>query len=86
MNGKGWRSGAVVERKNFHNGFDITKFSEDLLKGLDDLSNWPDKVKIMQKNWIGKSIGCEIKFNIEGEDNKINVLQHAQILYLAPLF
>ena len=74
VNGKGWRSGAVVERKKLSQWFfDITKFSEDLLKGLDDLSNWPDKVKIMQKNWIGKSIGCEIKFNIEGEDNKINV-------------
>ena len=74
VNGKGWRSGAVVERKKLSQWFfDITQFSEDLLKGLDDLNNWPEKVKIMQKNWIGKSIGCEIKFDIEGENERINV-------------
>ncbi len=74
VNGRGWRSGAVVERKKLSQWFfDITKFSEDLLKGLDELNNWPEKVKIMQKNWIGKSVGCEIEFKIEGEKNKINV-------------
>ena len=74
INGKGWRSGAVVERKKFSQWFfDITKFSNDLLKGLDELDSWPEKVKIMQKNWIGKSIGCEINFKIEGENNNINV-------------
>ncbi len=74
VNGRGWRSGAVVERKKLSQWFfDITKFSEDLLNGLDELSNWPEKVKIMQKNWIGKSVGCEIKFEIEGNNNKINV-------------
>ena len=74
VNGKGWRSGAVVERKKLSQWFfDITKFSEDLLKGLEELNNWPEKVKIMQKNWIGKSIGCEIQFNIESENKKINV-------------
>ena len=70
MNGKGWRSGAVVERKKLSQWFfDITRFSEELLKGLDGLNEWPDKVKTMQKNWIGKSVGCEIKFEIE--DQKI---------------
>ncbi len=74
VNGKGWRSGAVVERKKLSQWFfDISKFSDDLLKGLDELNNWPEKVKIMQKNWIGKSIGCEINFEIQGENKKINV-------------
>ncbi len=74
VNGKGWRSGAVVERKKLSQWFfDITKFSEDLLKGLDELNNWPEKVKIMQKNWIGKSVGCEIDFVIPNEDEKIKV-------------
>ncbi len=74
VNGKGWRSGAVVERKKLSQWFfDITKFSEDLLQGLDGLNNWPEKVKTMQKNWIGKSVGCEIKFEIENQNNTINV-------------
>ncbi len=74
VNGKGWRSGAMVERKKLSQWFfDITKFSNDLLQGLDDLDNWPEKVKIMQKNWIGKSTGCEINFKIEGENKLINV-------------
>ncbi len=74
VNGKGWRSGATVERKKLSQWFfDITKFSEDLLNGLDDLNNWPDKVKLMQKNWIGKSFGCEIKFKISSQSEFINV-------------
>ncbi len=74
VNGKGWRSGAIVERKKLSQWFfDITKFSDDLLKGLQELNNWPEKVKIMQKNWIGKSIGCEINFKIVGEDLNLNV-------------
>ena len=74
VNGKGWRSGAVVERKKLSQWFfDITKFSEDLLQGLENLDNWPQKVKTMQKNWIGKSVGCEIEFKIDGEEKKINV-------------
>ena len=67
IDGKGWRSGAVVERKKLSQWFfNISKFSQDLLDGLDDLESWPNKVKIMQKNWIGKSFGCEINFKIEG--------------------
>jgi leucyl-tRNA synthetase len=55
-----------VERKKLNQWFfNISKFSEDLLKGLNNLKNWPDKVKSMQKNWIGKSFGCEIDFKIE---------------------
>ena len=67
IDGKGWRSGAVVERKKLNQWFfNISKFSQDLLDGLNNLENWPNKVKIMQKNWIGKSFGCEIDFKIEG--------------------
>ena len=68
IDGKGWRSGAIVERKKLNQWFfNISKFSEELLSGLDELKEWPNKVKTMQKNWIGKSFGCEIKFEIEGE-------------------
>ena len=68
IDGKGWRSGTIVERKKLNQWFfNISKFSESLLNGLDDLEEWPNKVKIMQKNWIGKSFGCEIKFKIEGD-------------------
>ena len=67
IDGKGWRSGAVVERKKLNQWFfKISHFSEELLGGLNSLDQWPDKVKIMQKNWIGKSFGCEIDFKIEG--------------------
>jgi len=66
VDGKGWRSGAIVERKKLNQWFfNISKFSEELLQGLDDLENWPNKVKVMQKNWIGKSFGCEVDFKIE---------------------
>ena len=68
VDGKGWRSGATVERKKLNQWFfNISKFSEDLLQGLDTLENWPNKVKVMQKNWIGKSFGCEVEFKIESE-------------------
>ena len=67
INGKGWRSGAVVERKKLNQWFfNINKFSEELLSDLDTLKDWPSKVKIMQKNWIGKSFGCELSFKIKG--------------------
>jgi len=67
IDGKGWRSGAIVERKKLNQWFfNISKFSDELLKGLENLDSWPNKVKVMQKNWIGKSFGCEIDFKIEG--------------------
>ena len=67
IDGKGWRSGVPVERKKLNQWFfKISKFSEELLDGLNKLNNWPNKVKTMQKNWIGKSFGCEIDFKIEG--------------------
>ncbi len=68
IDGKGWRSGAVVERKKLNQWFfNISKFSQELLDGLDNLKQWPNKVKVMQKNWIGKSFGCEISFKTEGD-------------------
>ena len=74
INGKGWRSNAVVERKKLSQWFfNITKFSEELLQDLENLSGWPDKVKLMQKNWIGKSYGCEINFKIDNLDKNIKV-------------
>jgi len=71
IDGKGWRSGVVVERKKLSQWFfNIKKFSQDLLDDLDKLKNWPDKVKLMQKNWIGKSFGCEIYFQIDKKNGK----------------
>ena len=68
IDGKGWRSGANVERKKLNQWFfNISKFSQDLLDGLEELKDWPNKVITMQKNWIGKSFGSEINFKIEGE-------------------
>ena len=65
IDGKGWRSGAPVERKKLNQWFfNITKFSNELLENLNLLGEWPNKVKIMQKNWIGKSFGCEVNFEI----------------------
>ena len=74
INGKGWRSNAVVERKKLSQWFfNITKFSNELLSELDVLKGWPDKVKLMQKNWIGKSFGCEINFQISDSKQTVKV-------------
>jgi len=65
VDGKGWRSGAEVERKEIPQYFmKITDYAEELLEGLDNLNEWPEKVKAMQRNWIGKSTGCEIEFDL----------------------
>ncbi len=67
IDGKGWRSGAVVQRKKLNQWFfNISKFSDELLNGLESLKKWPNKVKVMQTNWIGKSFGSEIDFEVEG--------------------
>ena len=74
INGRGWRSNALVERKKLSQWFfNITNFSNELLDDLTKLEGWPEKVKLMQKNWIGKSYGCEIEFDIAGSKDKINV-------------
>ena len=68
IDGKGWRSGAQVERKKLNQWFfNISKFSNELLDGLKTLDEWPNKVKTMQQNWIGKSYGCEVDFKIESK-------------------
>jgi len=65
--GRGWRSGALVERKELTQWFfKISEFSEELLDALDGLSEWPEKVRTMQKNWIGKSQGLQFNFNTSG--------------------
>ena len=80
VDGKGWRSGAAVERKEIPQYFmRITKYADDLLDGLDELNDWPDQVKTMQKNWIGKSEGCEIEFELSLRDNNKNDLKNLSI-------
>ena len=75
IDGKGWRSGALVERKKLNQWFfNITKFSKELLDGLEKLEDWPNKVKVMQKNWIGKSFGCEVNFKINSK-NKVKEIK-----------
>ncbi len=65
IEGKGWRSGAIVEQKKLSQWFfKITEFSEELLSDLSKLDRWPEKVKSMQSNWIGKSLGCQIQFEV----------------------
>ena len=76
IDGRGWRSGAEVEKKYLSQWFlKTSNYSEELLSELDHLDQWPDKVKLMQRNWIGKSIGAEINFDIKNSSikNKITV-------------
>ena len=68
VDGKGWRAGAPVERRKIPQGFfKITEFAQQLLDDLDTLEGWPDKVKIMQRNWIGRSQGVELAFTVADE-------------------
>src|SRR5882762_7069877 len=65
IDGRGWRSGALVERRKLNQWFlKITDFAEDLLDGLAGLEHWPDKVRLMQENWIGKSRGMKFRFDL----------------------
>jgi len=65
IDGRGWRSGALVERRKLNQWFlKITDFADELLDGLGDLSQWPDKVKLMQANWIGRSKGLRFRFEL----------------------
>jgi len=74
IDGKGWRSGAPVERKEIAQWFlRITDYAEELLQDLDKLDGWPEQVKTMQKNWIGKSTGLQISFPIEGKSETLDV-------------
>ncbi len=68
IDGRGWRSGAVVEQRELTQWFfRITEYSEDLLTALDRLERWPEKVRLMQRNWIGKSEGLRVRFAFAGE-------------------
>lgn len=92
VDGKGWRTGAPVERRTLSQWFlKITEYADDLLEALKELPRWPEKVRIMQENWIGKSQGLQFKWNIEGRDQEIEVfttrpdtLFGASFLALAP--
>ncbi len=74
IDGKGWRSGAPVERRKLSQWFlKITEFADELLSGLDDLKDWPDKVRLMQSNWIGKSQGLRFSFDLADRSDKVEV-------------
>ncbi len=80
IDGCGWRSGALVEKRMLSQWFlKITDFSDDLLDGLGDLKNWPDKVRLMQENWIGKSSGLQFHFalenSVESDDGAIGSVE-----------
>lgn len=74
VDGRGWRSGAVVERRKLAQWFfKVTEYSEDLLGALKSLDRWPDKVRVMQEKWIGRSEGALVQFAIEGRDDPLEV-------------
>ena len=74
IDGRGWRSGALVEKRDIPQYFmKITAYAEELLNDLDKLDGWPEQVKIMQRNWIGKSYGCEVEFPIVGQEGNLKV-------------
>jgi len=74
IDGRGWRSGALVEKKTIPQwSMKITAYAEELLSEIDNLDGWPDSVKTMQRNWIGKSKGIELDFEVEGYKNKLSV-------------
>jgi leucyl-tRNA synthetase len=74
IDGRGWRSGALVEKRDIPQYFmKITAYAEELLNDLDKLDGWPEQVKTMQRNWIGKSFGCEVEFPIVGQDGNLKV-------------
>ena len=74
VDGRGWRSGALVERKEISQWFiKITAYADELLRDLDTLDGWPAQVKQMQRNWIGRSEGCEIYFNVSGFSKRLKI-------------
>ncbi len=74
IDGRGWRSGAVVEKRDIPQYFmKITAYADELLSDLDKLDGWPEQVKTMQRNWIGKSFGCEVEFPIVGGEGNLKV-------------
>ena len=74
IDGRGWRSDALVERREIPQWFmKITAYADELLECLDKLDGWPDSVKTMQRNWIGRSEGIELSFDVEGEEEPLTV-------------
>lgn len=74
IDGRGWRSGALVERREISQWFlKITAYADELLKFLDKLQGWPEQVRTMQRNWIGRSEGLELYFNLTNSSQKITV-------------
>ena len=74
IDGCGWRTGAPVERRKLNQwSLKITDYAEELLSCLDNLDRWPEKVRLMQSNWIGKSVGLQFKWNVVGRDGQIDV-------------
>ncbi|MEQ8379930.1 leucine--tRNA ligase [Parvibaculum sp.] len=77
IDGRGWRSGAAVERRELTQWFlKISDFADELLEGLDTLDRWPEKVRLMQKNWIGRSEGARVFFDLEnapGDNGKLEI-------------
>ena len=72
IDGRGWRSGALVEKRELAQWFlKITAYSEELLSALDGLEKWPEKVRLMQRNWIGRSEGMRFSFALEDESGKL---------------
>lgn len=74
IDGRGWRSGAIVEKKEIPQWFiKITDYAEELLADLDKLEDWPEQVKTMQRNWIGRSEGVQMRFEVEGSDEGFEI-------------
>ena len=74
IDGKGWRSGVAVEKRKLAQWFlKITEYAEDLLSAIEGLERWPDRVRLMQENWIGRSEGAHIRFDMEGSDETLEV-------------
>ena len=74
VDGKGWRTGAPVERRKLNQWFfKITEYADELLEALQSMPRWPEKVRIMQENWIGKSQGAQFKFDLTSTDGQIEV-------------
>ncbi len=76
IDGRGWRSGALVEKRKLSQWFlKITDFADELMDGLGTLDQWPDKVRLMQENWIGKSVGLQFSFKLDGAVDGIDTLE-----------
>lgn len=74
VDGCGWRSGAPVERRKLYQWFfKITAYADELLEGIQTLERWPDKVRLMQENWIGKSTGAQFRFDLTTADGTVEV-------------